>query len=107
MVPGAGPDIWPVLLSAGPGGTPWLEDIKQGYKISLRVFTWWVRWGPTQGQVLPENTKTKQQSPQGDLKGPLGTPLAPQHHKEQGWAALMVPGANGRLQDCSLLTLKL
>lgn len=30
MVPGAGHDTWPVLLSAGPGGTRWLEDVNQG-----------------------------------------------------------------------------
>lgn len=81
MVPGAGPGTWPVLLSAGPGGTRWLEDVKQR---SVRVSTWWVMWGPTSGQVLTENIKTRQQSPQGDLKGGLDTPLAPQHHKEYG-----------------------
>lgn len=49
MVPGAGPDTWPVLLSAGPGGTRWLEDVKQdrsksqGHRLTGRM---WTHTGP-------------------------------------------------------------
>jgi hypothetical protein len=105
MVPGAGPDTWPVLLSAGPGGTRWLEDGKQdrnkcqGLYLEGQVGT---HIGPS-----AENIKTRQQSPQGDLKGSPGTPLVSQHPKEHGWAALMVLEADRRSQGCSLLTLEL
>lgn len=106
MVPGAGPDTWPVLLSAGPGDTQWLEDAKQGRNKCHGLHL--------MGQVLTENIRTRRQTPQGDQKGTLclKSPFGISHWylmtvgKGAWMGSTNVPGAKGRLQGCSLLTRK-